>query len=250
MKVTIITVTFNSERTVENTIRSVLSQKYKDKEYIIIDGGSTDSTVNIINKFRKKINKIVVEKDQGVYDAINKGINLSKGSIISILHSDDIYKNAFVLSDVVKKFNYNQKNSIVIGDTSYLQKKFFFLKRYYSSSFFNHWMMRLGYSPPHPSTFIRKNVYTKYGMYNNKYKIAGDFEFFLRVLFNKRLSYILVKKCYVLMRPGGVSDRGMKSYFKTSLEILRALRENRVYSNIFLILLRFPIKLSNFLIKI
>jgi glycosyltransferase involved in cell wall biosynthesis len=250
MKVTIITVTFNSERTVENTIRSVLSQKYKDKEYIIIDGGSTDSTVNIINKFRKKINKIVVEKDQGVYDAINKGINLSKGSIISILHSDDIYKNAFVLSDVVKKFNYNQKNSIVIGDTSYLQKKFFFLKRYYSSSFFNHWMMRLGYSPPHPSTFIRKNVYTKYGMYNNKYKIAGDFEFFLRVLFNKRLNYILVKKCYVLMRPGGVSDRGMKSYFKTSLEILRALRENRVYSNFFLILLRFPIKLSNFLIKI
>jgi hypothetical protein len=110
--------------------------------------------------------------------------------------------------------------------------------------------MRLGYSPPHPSTFIRKNVYTKYGMYNNKYKIAGDFEFFLRVLFNKRLSYILVKKCYVLMRPGGVSDRGMKSYFKTSLEILRALRENRIYSNIFLILLRFPIKLSNFLIKI
>jgi glycosyltransferase involved in cell wall biosynthesis len=250
MKVTIITVTFNSERTVENTIRSVLSQKYKDKEYIIIDGGSTDSTVNIINKFRKKINKIVVEKDQGVYDAINKGINLSKGSVISILHSDDIYKNAFVLSDVVKKFNYNQKNSIVIGDTSYLQKKFFFFKRYYSSSFFNHWMMRLGYSPPHPSTFIRKNVYTKYGMYNNKYKIAGDFEFFLRVLFNKRLSYILVKKCYVLMRPGGVSDRGMKSYFKTSLEILRALRENRIYSNIFLILLRFPIKLSNFLIKI
>jgi glycosyltransferase involved in cell wall biosynthesis len=250
MKVTIITVTFNSERTVENTIRSVLSQKYKDKEYIIIDGGSTDSTVNIINKFRKKINKIVVEKDQGVYDAINKGINLSKGSVISILHSDDIYKNAFVLSDVVKKFNYNQKNSIVIGDTSYLQKKFFFFKRYYSSSFFNHWMMRLGYSPPHPSTFIRKNVYTKYGMYNNKYKIAGDFEFFLRVLFNKRLSYILVKKCYVLMRPGGVSDRGMKSYFRTSLEILRALRENRIYSNIFLILLRFPIKLSNFLIKI
>jgi hypothetical protein len=203
-----------------------------------------------INKFRKKINKIVVEKDKGVYDAINKGINLSKGLVISILHSDDIYKNAFVLSDVVKKFNYNQKNSIVIGDTSYLQKKFFFFKRYYSSSFFNHWMMRLGYSPPHPSTFIRKNVYTKYGMYNNKYKIAGDFEFFLRVLFNKRLSYILVKKCYVLMRPGGVSDRGMKSYFKTSLEILRALRENRVYSNIFLILLRFPIKLSNFLIKI
>jgi len=250
MKVTIITVTFNSERTVENTIRSVLSQKYKDKEYIIIDGGSTDSTVNIINKFRKKINKIVVEKDQGVYDAINKGINLSKGSVISILHSDDIYKNAFVLSDVVKKFNYNQKNSIVIGDTSYLQKKFFFFKRYYSSSFFNHWMMRLVYSPPHPSTFIRKNVYTKYGMYNNKYKIAGDFEFFLRVLFNKRLSYILVKKCYVLMRPGGVSDRGMKSYFRTSLEILRALRENRIYSNIFLILLRFPIKLSNFLIKI
>jgi glycosyltransferase involved in cell wall biosynthesis len=250
MKVTIITVTFNSEKTVENTIRSVLSQKHNDKEYIIIDGGSTDSTVSIINKYKTKINKIVVEKDKGVYDAINKGINLSKGSIISILHSDDIYKNAFVLSDVVKKFNYNQKTLILIGDTSYLPKKYFFLNRYYSASFFNHWMMRLGYSPPHPSTFIRKSVYTKYGLYKHRYKIAGDFEFFLRVLFNKRLSHILVKKCYVLMSPGGVSDRGMKSYFKTSLEILGALKENNVYSNFFLILLRFPIKLSNFLIKL
>jgi len=250
MKVTIITVTLNSERTVEKTIRSVLSQKYKDKEYIIIDGGSTDSTVSIINKYKKKINKIIIEKDQGVYDAINKGINLSTGSVISLLHSDDIYKNAFVLSDVVKKFNYNEKTMIVIGDTGYLQKKLFFLNRYYSASFFNCWMMRLGYSPPHPSTFIRKIVYTKHGLYKHKYKIAGDFEFFLRVLFIKKLSYILVKRFYVLMSPGGVSDRGMKSYFKTSIEILRALKENGVYSNIFLILLRFPIKLSNFLIKI
>jgi len=127
MKVTIITITLNSEKTVENTIKSVLSQKYKNKEYVIIDGGSTDSTLSIINKYKKKIKKFVVEKDRGLYDAINTGINLSKDSIISILHSDDIYKNAFVLSDVVKKFNHDQKIEILIGDTGYFKKRFFFL---------------------------------------------------------------------------------------------------------------------------
>lgn len=250
MKITIITVTLNSEATIENTIQSVLKQDYKNKEYIIIDGGSEDNTIKIVNKYKNKIKKILIEKDRGVYDAINKGINLARGSIVSILHSNDIFYNPKVLSNISKRFLQEKDVKIVIGDTKYSNNSRFFPTRYYSANFFKKFMMIFGYSPPHPSSFIKRDVYLKCGSYKYHYKTAGDFEFFLRVLLKNKVKYKLVNKCYVLMSPGGISDRGIKSYYNSTIEILRAFRENKIYSNFFLILFRFPIKLGNFLVRL
>ena len=250
MKITIITVTLNSEATIENTIQSVLKQDYKNKEYIIIDGGSEDNTIKIVNKYKNKIKKILIEKDRGVYDAINKGINLARGSIVSILHSNDIFYNSKVLSDISKRFLQEKDVKIIIGDTKYSNNRRFFPTRYYSANFFKKFMMIFGYSPPHPSSFVKRDVYLKCGSYKYHYKTAGDFEFFLRVLLKNKVKYKLVNKCYVLMSPGGISDRGIKSYYNSSIEILRAFRENKIYSNFFLILFRFPIKLGNFLVRL
>lgn len=249
MKISIITVALNSEFTIENTIKSVLKQNYKNTEHIIIDGGSEDDTIKIVKKYKNKIKKILIEKDRGVYDAINKGINIAHGSIISILHSNDIFYNSKVLSNVHKKFSQDKDLKILFGDVKYIGRKKFFPTRYYSANFFKKYMMLFGYSPPHPSSFIKKEVYLRYGFYKHKYKIAGDFEFFLRVLFKNKIKYKLVNKCYVLMSPGGISDRGIKSYYNSSLEILKAFRDNKIYSNFLLILLRFPIKLCNFFVR-
>jgi glycosyltransferase involved in cell wall biosynthesis len=249
MKITIITVTLNSEATIENTIQSVLKQNYKNKEHIIIDGGSEDNTIKIVNKYKNKIKKILIERDRGVYDAINKGINLARGSIVSILHSNDVFYDSEVLSNISKMFLQEKKVKIIIGDTMYRNKKIFLPTRYYSAKFFKKYMMIFGYSPPHPSSFIKREVYLKYGSYKYNYKTAGDFEFFLRVLLKNKVKYQLVNKCYVLMRPGGISDRGVKSYYNSTIEILRAFRENKIYSNFFLVLFRFPIKLCNFIIR-
>lgn len=248
MKISVITVCKNNQETIDKTICSVINQDYQNFEYIIIDGHSSDSTVKIINKFKKKIRYIISETDKGIYDAINKGIALSSGQIISILHADDIFINNQVLKNVFKYFNYNKDLNILLGSVIYkkdFEKKI--ISRDYSSRFFMSWMLRFGISPPHPSSFIKREVYAKFGFYDNSFQIAGDYEIFLRYLLKKKLCYKIVKDYFVVMRPGGLSDKGIKSYFISTIEILKALKKNKIYSNIFFVLLRFPIKLIQIL---
>lgn len=249
MKITVITVCKNSEKTIERTINSVIKQKYQDLEYIIVDGGSEDSTLSIINKFREKINYVITEPDKGIYDAINKGIFLSSGDLISILHSNDIFFNDEVLNNVSRYFNDNKNFSILLGSLSY--KKNFdkkLVKRYYSSRFFKPWMLRFGVSPPHPSSFIKREIYKKFEAYDSSFIIAGDFEIFARYLLKNNLSYKIAKECFVVMQPGGVSGRGIKSFYISTFEILKALKKNKIYSNVFFVLLRFPIKIIQYLV--
>ena len=157
MKISVITVSLNSALTIEETIKSVISQKNKNEiEYIIIDGGSTDKTIEIINNYKSDIDFFLSENDKGIFDAINKGIKYSTGDIISILHSDDIFFNNQTIDSVVKYFNVNDKLDCLIGNTLILKKNSNKIHRKYSSKFFKKWMLRFGYSPPHPSTFIKK----------------------------------------------------------------------------------------------
>jgi len=248
MKISVITICKNSEKTIQTTINSVINQDYKNLEYIIIDGCSRDSTVSIINKFKKDINYVISEPDKGIYDAINKGISVSSGELLCILHSNDIFINNQVLKNISKYFVNNKDLDILLGSVIY--KKDFnkkLISRYYSSKYFKPWMLRFGVSPPHPSSFIKKKVYEKYGYYDNAYLIAGDFEIFSRYLLKNNLVYKISQKYFIVMQPGGLSGRGIKSYYISTIEILKALRKNKIYSNILFVLFRFLIKLIQFI---
>ena len=250
MKVSVITVCLNNEKTIENTILSVLNQNYENLEYIIIDGGSTDNTKNIINKYKKKISIFISHADSGIYEAINKGLSVSTGNIISLLHANDIFFDKNTIKNVVSYFYKNDIFEVLIGDTifknNFLRKK---ISRHYSAKLFKPWMLKFGISPPHLSTFLTKQTYNKIGFYKTTYKIAGDFEFFIRLFLKNSIKYKIVNDCFVIMSPGGISGKNIKSYLTSTKEIINACTENKIYTNIFFILLRFPIKITQYLFK-
>ena len=248
MKISIITVCLNSENTIEKTINSVIQQKYKNIEYIVVDGNSTDNTKYILSKYKKFINKFISEKDSGIYNAINKGLNHATGDLISILHSDDCYFNEDTLGNVVKIFGNNKSVECLFG-TTIIKRGDGKIIRKYSPVGFKPLMLYLGISPPHPSMFLKKEVYKKYGIYKEHYKIAGDFEFYLRILRKKKINYKIIDDTYVVMQHGGVSTRSLKSNFISSKEILNSFKENNIYNNWFIILLRFPYKIMQFIFR-
>jgi glycosyltransferase involved in cell wall biosynthesis len=247
MKFSIITVCYNSQKTIENTIKSVLSQSYKNYEYIIIDGGSTDNTIQIIKKYKKKIHIFRSEKDKGIYDAINKGIKYATGSVISILHSDDIFYNQFTTQKVMSYFQSNSKIDCLIGNTIITDNNSKKKLRNYKANFFKKWMLYFGFSPPHPSTFFRDKIYRKYGLYKSGYSIAGDFEFFVRIFLKKKLSFKLINENFILMKSGGKSSNSIKSNLISSKEIIKSFKDNKLYTNWFLTSLRFPLKLIQYI---
>ncbi|MAY90755.1 MAG: glycosyl transferase [Rickettsiales bacterium] len=250
MKISVITVSFNSASTIEETIKSVISQKNKKNiEYIIIDGGSTDKTKEIINNYKSDIDIFLSEKDKGIFDAINKGIKYSTGDIISILHSDDIFFNNQIIDCVVKYFNEDDKLSCLIGNTLILKKNSNKILRKYSSKFFRKWMLRFGYSPPHPSTFIKKNIYDKFGHYNINNKIAGDFEFYLKIFLKYSVNYKAIDQDLVIMKSGGASSNSFKSNLISTIEINNSLKKYKLSSNVLFVVLRFPLKLFQYFIK-
>lgn len=250
MKVSIITTCFNCETTIEKTINSVLSQDYNDIEYIMIDGGSNDKTLEIINKYRTKITTIVSENDDGIYDGINKGIKLSNGNIISLIHGNDVFKDDKIISKVADFFKKNPAMEIMLSDLAFKKNmNSNHITRYYSAKNFKSWMLRIGYSPPHLSAFFRQSVINKVGYYNTRFKIAGDFDYFVRCFLKFKLQFKYFEECLIFMSTGGKSGKNFNSYLISSKEINNSLKSNNFYSNIFLSFLRFPIKVFQFILK-
>ena len=250
MKISIITVCYNSDKTLEKTINSVVSQDYKNIEYIIIDGGSNDNTLNIINKYKDNITTIVSEKDKGIYDGINKGIKKATGDIISLIHANDTFVDKEVISKIVNFFKNNSSFDIILADLAFKKNlddsK---ISRYYSAKNFRPWMLRIGYSPPHLSAFFRSGVFKQVGLYHTNFKIAGDFDFFVRCFLKNNLKFKYFNKCLIFMSTGGTSGKNIFSYLTSSKEINHSLNSHNIYSNIFLTFLRFPIKLIQFILK-
>ena len=250
MKVSIITVSLNSEKTIERTINSVISQDHKNIEYIIIDGESKDNTLKIVNKYKSNITKIISEKDKGIYDGINKGIQIATGDIISLIHSNDIFVDTNVISKIVNIFKSNTDFDIILANLAFkknLDEER--ITRYYSAKNFKPWMLRIGFSPPHSSAFFRSEVFKQVGLYQTNFKIAGDFEYFVRCFLKYKLKFNYFDECLVYMSTGGTSGKNMLSYLISSKEINQSLKSNKIYSNIFFTLLRFPIKLIQFIFR-
>lgn len=246
MKITIITATYNSAATVRDTLESVLCQTYKDYEYLIIDGASKDNTLAIVREYEPKFEgrlKYITEPDNGIYDAMNKGIKMSTGDVVGLLNSDDFYTTNDALEKIADAFK-NHDVDATYGDIHFVNDEDLSkMVRYYSSSVFKRAFMRLGLMPAHPSFYCKKSVYEKYGNFDTSYRIAADFENLLRLIFVNRIKILYIPKDFVTMRTGGASTAGLSSRKQIMREHLRAMKKNGVYSNFFLLSLRYFYKI-------
>ncbi|AFK02517.1 glycosyl transferase family 2 [Emticicia oligotrophica DSM 17448] len=225
MKISIITVAFNSAATIKDTIDSVLAQDYPSIEYIIVDGGSKDGTVEILKSYGDKI-KWVSEKDNGIYDAMNKGVKMATGYAIGVMGSDDFYPNNQVISKVAKAFKESKADS-VYGDLYYVDfadtNK---IVRNWISGSYNRKRFLNGWMPPHTAFFLTKAAYDKYGFYNISYRSAGDYELMLRMLYKHKLSSFYIPEVLMKMRTGGTSNASLKNRIRANKEDRRAWAEN------------------------
>ena len=245
MKISIITVCFNSANTIADTINSVNSQSYKSIEHIFVDGGSTDQTVKILKKNPNKKKKIFIKKKSSIYEAMNYGIKKSKGEIIHILNSDDIFQSNMIIEKIMKIISKHPKHNIFLGNVIFFNKNNYSkVKRYYSSNIKKILNLKYGDMPPHPGSFVRKKIYDNYGLYNPNYKIASDFDFFYKNLFIKKLKYKILKNNIIRMRTGGASNKHIISYLKTSKEICDSIKYHRKTVNYFSVYLRGFLKLK------
>ena len=231
MRISIIVSVFNNEDTIFDAINSIVLQNYDDIECIVVDAASTDGTIGIIKRFGDWVDTFVSEPDKGIYDGLNKGISLATGDVIAFLHSDDIYANETVISDVVDLFDDDTQG--VYGDLVYTDKvdmnKVF---RYWKSCDFSPILLSRGWMPPHPTLFLRREVYQKYGAFDTSFKIAGDYDFMLRILKDNIVVKYLPQVIY-RMRVGGESNSSIKNILDKSIEDLRAMRKNKINNPFF-----------------
>lgn len=251
MKVSLISVCLNSEHHIRTTIESVLYQSYPVIEYILVDGASNDMTLDIIKSYEPKFKgrlKWISEPDTGMYEAMNKGIRLATGEIVGILNSDDFYNHTNCIATVAKVF----ENSLIdacFADVHFVKPENLAKRvRYYSSSRFRPSQFRWGFMPAHPSFFVRKKFFDEIGYYKTDYHIAADYELLIRYLFINKLKYQYIPLDMVTMRTGGISTQSWKSNYILNKEIVKACKENGIYTNLFMLSLKYFRKIFEFII--
>jgi glycosyltransferase involved in cell wall biosynthesis len=247
MKISIITVTYNSAATIADCISSVNAQTYPNLEHLVIDGASKDKTVEIIRNMPNRVSQLVSEPDKGIYDAMNKGIALASGDVIGILNSDDFYTSNNVIAKIASVFEKEQVNG-VYGDICFVRpQNLNKLVRYYSARWFRPFLLRFGFMPPHPSVYLRRSSYQEYGLYQTDYQIAADYELLIRYLNVNRLKTRYLNFCVVTMRTGGDSTKNLKSNWILNKEIVRGCRENGIYTNMLILAFKYVFKVSGVL---
>lgn len=245
-KISVITVCFNSEATIRDTLESVTSQDYPNIEYLVIDGGSTDSTTSIIEEYGDRIDYFVSEKDGGIYDAMNKGIRASTGDFVGILNSDDIFAGTDSVSRIASAIQSHEDVEAVYGDLVYVDRaNLNRVVRLYSSEFFRPWKMRFGFMLPHPTFYARRELFDRLGFYRTDYRVAADFELLSRFL-DKDIRVTRIAGILVKMRDGGISSTGFWWRVHQNLEIVKACRGNGIYTNILLVSMKVPFKIASY----
>lgn len=244
MKISIITAAWNSGKTIEDTISSVLKQRYADVEHIIKDGGSDDETLEICNRYKDKFYssaegtgakvktmKILSAKDQGIYDAMNQGIEAATGDVIGILNSDDFFTSDNVLDTVAKEFEADPKLEALYGDIHFVKgEDLHTCTRYYSSSYFRPRLLRFGFMPAHPSFYVRKEVYQRYGLYDLQYRTSSDFEMMVRLFGVNKIKAKYIPMDFVTMREGGESTSGMEAKRRVNKDIVASLKAHGIFT--------------------
>lgn len=245
VRISIVTATYNSVKTLGDTIKSVQEQTYGDIEYVIVDGDSNDGTLELIQRYEPLFNgrmKWISEKDDGIYDAMNKGIKMATGDIVGFLNSDDYFTTNDVIERMAVAFN-NDIDS-VYGDIHFIRNgqpdRYI---RYYSSKHFRPLWLRFGFMPAHPSFYCRREIYNKVGLYKTDYKIGSDYEMMVRLFMVHHIRAKYLPIDFVTMRIGGASTRNIRSRLQLIKDDVRSCRENGIYTNVFFICTKFLYKI-------
>jgi glycosyltransferase involved in cell wall biosynthesis len=247
MKVSVITAVYNNKQYLGDCIESVLAQSFRELEYIIIDGASTDGTLDIIKKYAGRISKWTSGPDSGIYDALNKGIKAATGDIIGFIHADDIYAHDKVLARVVSEMTQHNVDSCY-GDLLYVDKKNTErIIRYWKSRHYREGLFQRGWMPPHPTFFVRKEIYERHGSFNTDFRIASDYELMLRFLEKEKISTLYIPEVLIKMRVGGASNRTAKNIVLKTAEDYKAWNVNGLERKFYTIPLKNLSKISQFL---
>lgn len=247
MKVSIITVTFNSKRTLSDTFASVIGQEYSATEYIVVDGGSTDGTLEIIKANEAQISNWISEPDSGLYDAMNKGIRMATGDVIGLINSDDFYIDSKVISDVMAIFRRQQVDA-VHGELFYVDaENTDKVVRHWKTGEFTKGSFANGWHPAHPTLFLKRSVYEKYGLFNLNFKLAADFEFMCRIFEKYTISSVYLNRPLIKMRLGGATSKNLRNILAQNIECYRAFITNGVPVSPFYTFKRILPKLKQYL---
>lgn len=246
MKISVITVVKNNDRTIRQAIESVLVQKNIDLEYIVLDGKSTDKTLEIINEYKDRIAVLKSEQDKGIYHALNKAVAMASGDIVAILHSDDMYATDTVLADVAEKFE--QGYNIVYGDLAIVRHDDPELNvRYWHSGDFKRYKTYFGWVPPHPSFFAKRELYEKYGCFDTELRISADYDLMLRFLSAADAKICYLNELMVKMRAGGTSNNSLGNIFRKMSENYRVVRKHKL-AGVFTVVMKKVIKIHQYVL--
>lgn len=242
MKISVVTVSYNAATTIAATIASVRAQTHPDVEHIIIDGASKDGTQAIIERMANNSTRFVSEPDRGLYDAMNKGIACATGELIGILNADDFFADDHVLANVAEAFIAGSDPDAVLGDIAFVDNGGRVLRRY-DSGRFRPSLTRWGWMPAHPGMYLTRAAYARVGGYRTDLKIAADFDFVVRAFTLASLRYVHLPRTLVHMRPGGASTDGWRAKITINREVVRACRDNGIYTNLAMVMSKYPLKL-------